>query len=167
MLERNLKVIAGAVFLVSILFVSGILLQTIREPKVLPTVFFEEIDQGYYCGIKVRIEYVIDDNESWGSLWEDIHNTSTGYPDLPFVNFSKQVIIAVFIGEFPTGGYSATIKRIEATFAGLKVHVDEVHPGEGCGVTMAFTQPYHIVIAEIDSSRSIEFIYYLIIQPCI
>jgi hypothetical protein len=171
LLERDLRRMAIAVVLISSLIVSLLALQNQLMyglyPRVIPvvnqTVPFDEIDQGYFCGISVRIEYVIDNNVSWGNLWTDIHNISSELPDLPAVNFSSEVVIAVFIGEFPTGGYSATINRVEMNETGLVVYINEVHPGEGCGVTMAFSQPYHIVRVELTSTQPVDFIYNVII----
>ncbi|MHA1963753.1 MAG: protease complex subunit PrcB family protein [Candidatus Thorarchaeota archaeon] len=167
-MEREAKIAGSAVLIGSILIVALIAVQSgLLAGNVLPDLYFEEIDQGFYCGITARTEFVIEDNESWSALWTDLHNISTGYPDLPTVNFSQEVIIAVFIGGFPTGGYSANITRIDINLTGLIVYVDEVHPGEGCGVTMAFTQPYHIVRVELASPQPVDFVYNVIITNCI
>jgi hypothetical protein len=166
-LEKQLKIAASAVLIGSILLVAMIAYQSsLFAGRVVPGLDFEEIDKGSYCGIKSRVDYVISDNASWNTLWTDLHNISTGHPDLPFVNFSREVVIAVFIGEFSTGGYSATISRIDFTLFGTAVYVDEVHPGAGCGVTMALTQPYHIVKAEINAAVSVQFVYDLITHDC-
>jgi hypothetical protein len=167
-MEKTTKIAGSAVLIISILVVALSAVQSgLLAGNVLPDLYFEEIDQGYYCGIKARTEFVIEDNESWGVLWEDLHNISTGFPNLPTVNFSREVVIAVFIGGFPTGGYSATITRIDINLTGPVVYVDEVHPGEGCGVTMAFTQPYHIVRVELTSPQPVDFVYNVIITNCI
>ena len=165
-MEQNLKMVAIAVVLVSIISVSYLGFQNAMNPRVLPTVHYEEVDQGYYCGIREKVEYVIDNNESWGILWTEMHNISTSTPHLPSVDFQNEVVIAVFIGEFSTGGYSANIKRIEYTTGGYIVHVDEIHPGEGCGLTMALTQPYHIVKANLTITHQVEFVYTIVIDDC-
>ncbi|MFW9976444.1 MAG: protease complex subunit PrcB family protein [Candidatus Thorarchaeota archaeon] len=157
------KVIAGAILLCTLIVGSVIVLQFSFAPSSIP---FEEIEQGYYCGIKNRINYVINDLESWETLWTDMNNISTGVPDLPFVNFTYEVVFAVFIGEFATGGYIAEITHITASGNRLTVHIKEQHPGEGCGVTMAFSQPYHIVKASMNSTLSVEFEYSLVIHNC-
>lgn len=166
-MESSIKKVAIVTVLCSLLVISVMGLRIWSgSNRVLPGLSFEEIDQGYYCGITTRAEFVIEDNESWSDLWTDLHSTSTGYPDLPTVNFSREVVIAVFIGDFPTGGYSATITRIAFNLAGPVVYVDEVHPGEGCGETMAISQPYHIVRVELTSTQSVDFIYNVIVTNC-
>ena len=155
-----------AVVLISVLFVSFIALQYAIYPKVLPSIHFEEIEQGGTSGIRTSINYVIDDMETWETLWTDLNNISTSVPDLPYVNFTSEVVFAVFLGEFATGGYVAEITRIEPTINGLVVHIRETHPGASCMVTMAITQPYHIVKASNISIQSIEFVYNLVIHNC-
>lgn len=165
-MERALRRTGIVVLLVSILFVSSIALQSMLYPKVLPSLYFEEIDQGGTCGIQSRINYVIDDLETWETLWTDIHNISTSTPELPYVNFTKEIVIAVFLGEFATGGYVAEITRITPSLTGLTVHIMETHPGASCIVTMSITHPYYIVKASTISTQSVEFAYNVVIHNC-
>jgi hypothetical protein len=60
------------------------------------------------------------------------------------------MIIAVFQGEKPTGGYEIDIiKIVEAD--SLTVFANETLPQQGCPVIFAITRPYHIVkIAKTD-----------------
>ena len=166
-MERSIKIAAGATIVCSLLVVSLIALQMWdSSTRVLPTLAFEEIEQGLSCGIRARINYVIDDLETWETLWTDLYNISTVVPDLPYVNFTSEVLFAVFLGEFVTGGYVAEITRIAASLNGLTVYVREQHPGAGCLVTMSPTQPYHIVKASVASMLSVEFVYNLVVHNC-
>lgn len=166
-MERAIKIGSSAVLIGSILVVALIAFQSgFLAGKVLPSLYFEEIEQGYYCGIKARVNYVIDDLETWETLWTDIHNTSTGTPELPYVNFTSEVIIAAFLGEFATGGFVANITRIAVSGNGITVYIREQHPGDNCGLTMALTQPYNIVKASVESVQSVEFVYNLVIHNC-
>jgi hypothetical protein len=165
-MERSLRTVAIAVVLVSIVSISYLGLQNVLNPRVLPTIHYDEIDQGAFCGLSERSEYVVEDNESWSILWIDMHNTSSSVPQLPFVDFDYKVVIAVFIGDFPTGGYSAEIKRIVPTLFGHTVHVEERHPGEGCGLLMAITQPYQIVKANITNPLQVDFVFNVVVYDC-
>ncbi len=158
-------VIKSSVIVVVILIVGSTLFVEVGIPP-LP-VPFEEIEQGFYCGLRTRVNYVITDNDTWNTLWMNVNNISTGYPDLPFVNFTSEVVIAVFLGEFSTGGYVAEITGIFKLRDKVTVNIREQHPGEGCGVTMALTQPYHIVKVLGDLYQPIEFVYTLDIHDCL
>lgn len=165
-MEKTLKRTGITVVLISLLFISFIILQSILYPRVLPGLYYEEIEQGSSTGIRTRINYVIGDSETWETLWTDMNNDSTSVPDLPYVNFTSEVVFAVFLGEFGTGGFVAEITRIEATISGLVIHIRETHPGPGCIVTMAITHPYHIVKASIASMQPVEFVYNLVVHNC-
>jgi len=165
-LETTLKRASAIVVIGSIWLVVMIALPYVLFPKVEPSISFDEVDTGGYSGIGIRINYVIDDLETWETLWNDIHNTSTVTPETPYVNFTSEVIIAVFLGEFATGGYVAQITRISVSTTGLIVHIREEHPGPSCIVTMSITRPYLIVKAAIDSTQSIEFEYEIVIRNC-
>ena len=165
-MEQTLKRTSVVVIICSVVLVAFIVVQYTTFPKILPTLPFDGVDQGGYSGIGIRVNYIIDDLETWETLWTDIHNISTNTPELPFVNFTTEVIIAVFLGEFATGGYVAQITRIENSTSGLTVHIKEEHPGPSCIVTMAITRPYHIIKAELSSSQPIEFEYNVIVRNC-
>jgi len=63
------------------------------------------------------------------------------------------MIVAVFLGEKPTGGYKVEITAIEEDRGKgrLRVVVRERKPPAGAMVIQALTQPYHIVrVKKID-----------------
>lgn len=162
-MDRSI-VIKGSVVIVVALIVGSALLVRVGIPP-LP-VHFEEIEQGFYCGLTARVNYIIEDNDTWNTLWTDMHNISTSTPELPYVDFTEEVVIAVFLGDFPTGGYIAEITGIMSDKGHISITVREHHPGENCGVTMAVTQPYHIVKAILGTTQSVEFYYNIVIDEC-
>ena len=164
-MEKSM-VIKGTVTFAVILLVGSILFVEVGIPQLPVPLPFEEIEQGFYCGLRARVNYVITDNDTWNTLWMNMNNISTGYPDLPFVNFTNEAVIAVFLGEFSTGGYVAEITDIIESGDKTTVNIREQHPGAGCGVTMAFTQPYHIVKVLVDLSQPVEFVYTQVIYDC-
>jgi hypothetical protein len=139
--------VAGAIVIIASLAIASFYLFLVpgMDTIVGIAIPFEEIDSKGGGGITERVEYLISDNETWNSLWNDLHATRSSVPPLPIVNFSAEMVIAVFQGERPTGGYVTTITRIIQTTTSFEVFVDEEHPGPGSIVTMAFTQPHHIV----------------------
>lgn len=59
------------------------------------------------------------------------------------VNSSNTTIIAVFMGEFSTGGYGIEIKEVVDVGQSVVVKVEKTYPDKGGVVTEAFSQPYH------------------------
>lgn len=95
---------------------------------------------GYYSGHTEEAYYVINDYEKWAEVW-----SKQTHPPPHEVDFSNTTIIAVFMGQFPTGGYAIEIKEIIDTGGSILVKVEKRYPGKGCGVTLSGTEPYHMV----------------------
>jgi len=106
---------------------------------------FQTISKGHVSGHKNSAYYVIENESEWAVVWN--HHASVYWPSQPppEIDFSKTIIIAVFMGEFLTGGYGIEIKEVINTPQCVIVKVEKTYPGEGCVVTAALSQPYHIV----------------------
>ncbi len=66
------------------------------------------------------------------------------------VDFSREVVLVAAMGVKRTGGYAIEIKRVEYMTIGIMastafVDVAESSPAPGTIVTMALTEPYHVV----------------------
>ncbi|MFX0094424.1 MAG: protease complex subunit PrcB family protein [Candidatus Hodarchaeota archaeon] len=175
-MRDSLKIIGGGVLLFLILTTSVFVLLAFEPLKELEpflpltedtTISFETIKQGSYCGISTRNNYTITEFEAWKKLWTDIHSIYTPLPELPPVDFTTDLIFAVFQGERPTGGFLTNITKISITKTSYEVYIDELHPGVHCGTTQALTQPYHIVkISNFPQNLPVQFIYNIVIYNC-
>lgn len=103
---------------------------------------------GCHCGYVESERLVIETEEEWEEVWEKVVGFQIPKPELPEVDFDTHMIIAVFMGEQRTGGYSIDITRIIREEERIVVEVEEKHPHPDSPVTMTLTQPYHIVIIE-------------------
>jgi hypothetical protein len=113
---------------------------------------FQTITDGDYSDQGSPVYCIVDSPSSWVEIWSKlqphvsvlIENGSwTVIP--PHVDFSESIVIAVFMGGFATGGYSIEVKEIYDVGQSVVVKVEKTYPGKNCIVTMALTQPYHIV----------------------
>ncbi len=109
------------------------------------TMKFQTIDKGYHSGHTDSAYCVINDADEWADVWNQHTQIMLPKQPMPEVDFSKTTIIAVFMGEFSTGGYEIEVKEIVDTGPSVVVKVEKTYPGPGCIVTQAFSQPYHIV----------------------
>src|SRR5262249_62379029 len=66
-------------------------------------------------------------------------------PPLPSVDFSRDMVVALFMGERPTGGYAIEVTRIERTAQGLSVHYRTSRPAPSATQMQALTQPFPLV----------------------
>lgn len=107
-------------------------------------VSFETISKGFNSGHIEKKHYVIENEAEWKNLWGKTNSISIPQPELPEVDFNKEMVIAVFQGEKSTGGYSIEIVNIVED-SKITVFYKEFSPEPGDFVTQALTQPYHIV----------------------
>ncbi len=76
-------------------------------------------------------------------MWQ---RQSTG-PDLPAIDFDREIVLVAALGERPSSGYSILIDSAQATVDQLTVSVRVVSPGRGCAVLTVMTQPVDVVSA--------------------
>lgn len=64
---------------------------------------------------------------------------------LPCVNFDKDLVVAVSMGEQPSGGYEMRISRMYRSGSQVTVVVDVDRPSPAAVTTMVLTHPGHVV----------------------
>ena len=119
------------------------------ENKAAPSGLYKVLYQSNYQGRDSEENVVLHNQEDLNALFK-----SVGNDEIPKVDFSKNQVVALFLGTKNTGGYSITIDRVEVDGAKLIVYKKEEHSKEGT-VTMALTNPF--IIAEIYSKKEIVF----------
>jgi hypothetical protein len=77
----------------------------------------------------------------WQSLWQ---RHAPGRP-APSVDFTRNMIVAVFLGSRPTGGYQVEITGVRSDGKGVLVEWVERRPAPGQMAAQVLTSPAHIV----------------------
>ena len=114
---------------------------------------FVTIDQGFRSGVRERKFLVIKNETDWKTLWQTHVQPNVPAKELPRLDFDKEMVVAVFLGEKPTGGYKLEITAIEEDRGKgqLRVGTRESKPPAGAMTIQAMTQPYHVVkVRKID-----------------
>lgn len=111
---------------------------------------YEVLSQSAYQGRDEKSFEVIGDKASLVKLYETIHDT-----EVPKIDFKKQRVVALFLGQRNSGGYEIKIKNVEEKDNKIYVTVEEVGPKPGDMATMAITNPF--VVAKINSTKEIVF----------
>ena len=108
---------------------------------------FVTIDQGFRSGIRERKFLVIKNETEWKTVWQNHVQPNVPAKELPRLDFDKEMVVAVFLGEKPTGGYKVAITAMEEDQGKgqLRVVTRESKPPTGSMTIQAMTQPYHIV----------------------
>jgi hypothetical protein len=99
------------------------------------------IAQGSMSGIEEPRQVVIRVQAEWAALWKE-HGSSD---PLPMVDFTKEMVAAVFLGTRPTGGFSVQIPRARLEGNTLVIAYSEEKPSGDAIVTQVLTSPFHIV----------------------
>ena len=98
----------------------------------------------FYSGLDDRQRIVVRDQTQWREIWQQIWKRTSPVPDLPSIDFTREMVIVAADGSRPTGGYNILIERAsDSGGAGINVIIRSVSPGR-CGVTQGLTQPVDI-----------------------
>lgn len=92
----------------------------------------------------LKKRYVVArDAESFRQLWAQ----HTGRLDtLPHVNFDQFMVLGVFMGEKPTGGFGVTIEEVALQNGKLKVKVQETLPDPNSLTIQMLTAPAQVIL---------------------
>ena len=85
--------------------------------------------------------------EQLEELWTRVASTRVPQPEPPEVAFESHTVVAIFMGQQPSGGYSIGIDAVCRTGADTTIHLcySAYQPAEDAIVTMALTSPYAFV----------------------
>src|SRR5690606_12689678 len=97
-------------------------------------------------GYQVATNAVIRDSAEWASAWSTLHQGLTPVPPIPAIDFGREMVVLVAIGEQPNGGHSVIITSVRPDGeAGLLVQVEHRAAGPGCMVPQVITAPADLV----------------------
>jgi hypothetical protein len=69
----------------------------------------------------------------------------------PEVDFDANVVVALYMGKRPTGGYVIEVERVREVGDAIEVRAVATQPGSGCITTQAITAPYQLVRIPVDN----------------
>ena len=111
------------------------------------------IEKGDQSNVDDPTQVVIRDGTEWRKLWQ------RHAPDrpLPAVDFSKESVVAVFMGSRPTAGYGIAILSTTEGGGALIVRYRETRPVPGRALAQVLTFPYHIVAIAKSTAPNVKF----------
>ncbi|MFN4179515.1 MAG: alkaline phosphatase family protein [Armatimonadota bacterium] len=102
--------------------------------------------KGNHCGITEPKRIVITDAKEWAEIWKQVHRGKIPAPKVPEVDFNKNMVVAVFMGQKPTSGYAIQITEVARSNGEVVAKLKETAPAKGAIVLQVLTQPFHIVV---------------------
>jgi len=99
------------------------------------------LDKGPMSQIDVARQAVARSTAEWDALWRQ----HAGDRSKPAVDFSKDIVVAVFLGTRSSAGFSVEIVGAREEGAALVVQYRESRPAPGIVAAQVLTSPYHVV----------------------
>lgn len=124
-----------------LLVVTGCRINIVNNINATGIVSFEILQQSAYGGREQRSDMVITNQNDLQSLYSELN-----LGDAPHVDFDTNNVVALFLGQKSSGGYSIGVRSVmvEGNVATVKVSIRKPEPGENA--TMAITTPYSITV---------------------
>ena len=111
------------------------------------------IEKGDQSNIDDATQVLVRTEAEWSKLWQR-HN-----PDRPkpAVDFSKEMVVGVFMGSRPNAGFSTAVISATAANGALIVRYRETMPGASSVTAQILTFPYHLVAIPKADVKDVKF----------
>jgi hypothetical protein len=106
---------------------------------------FRTLARGYQSGVATAAIEVAHNADEWRALWTRHTAVTLPRPPLPDVDWSKEMVVSVALGERPTAGFALEITQVALDKGVLHVVAVEKKPAKDAIVPMVITQPYHMI----------------------
>ena len=112
-----------------------------RTAMILEAPSTRTIAKGDQSNVEDAKQVLVRTEAEWTKLW----NQHSPDQPKPRVDFSKEMVVAVFMGSRPNAGFSTTITGAMVANGALVVRYKETAPAAGAVSAQILTFPYHIV----------------------
>lgn len=100
------------------------------------------VDQGFYSGVNSNRNVVVKDQSSWMGLWQE-HNKSNA--NIPNVDFSKNMIVGLFMGQRPSGCYAIEDVNVWRAAGKIQITHHDRNPGPTIDCAMSLSAPFKLI----------------------
>jgi protease stability complex PrcB-like protein len=111
------------------------------------------IEKGDQSNIDEAKQVLVQTDAEWTRLWSQ---HSPDHPR-PRIDFSKEMVVGVFMGSRPSAGFGTAIVSTTAGNGTLIVRYTEKRPGPGSVTAQILTFPYHLVAIPKASVTDVKF----------
>lgn len=115
--------------------------------------------QGSHSSVKDQSAQDIHDQASFEKLWKDTFAEDKRPPQMPSVDFTKETVVAYYLGQMSHGGFDLRVQKAAPAADGNSFDVTflVIKPGDGCPRTTQDTT-YPFLIATVPTtSKTINF----------
>jgi PrcB C-terminal len=116
-------------------------IQVLAAAIVVGQVSFTSVAKGDLSGQQTAKQVTVRTPAEWKALWKDHSPTEK----MPAVDFTKDMVVGIFLGSKPSDGYNVEIVGVRAQEKDLVVEYVQTQPGRGTLAAQILTEPYHLV----------------------
>ncbi|HSE86928.1 MAG TPA: protease complex subunit PrcB family protein, partial [Candidatus Binatia bacterium] len=99
-----------------------------KTRKVETPLSIATVEKGDRSGIRGPLQTVIRNQAEWNAFWKRHSSTDTNPPPAPIIDFNREMVVGIFLGEKSTGGYEVEIVRAERRDSSLYFYYREKSP---------------------------------------
>ena len=118
-----------------------------------PAVTTRTIEKGDQSNVDDSRHVLVRTDAEWSRLWQQ---HATGRPK-PSIDFSKEMVVGLFMGSRPTAGFSTAVVSTTAGNGALIVRYTETFPPPGGVTAQVLTFPYHLVAIPKTDVKDVKF----------
>ena len=111
------------------------------------------IEKGDQSNIESARQVLVRTEAELRQLWQQ---HSPQHP-MPKVDFSREMVVGVFMGSRPNAGFSTAIVSATAANGALIVRYSESKPAAGAITAQVITAPYHLVAIPKADVKDVKF----------
>ena len=111
------------------------------QTAALPAQTMTTLAKGAHSGVETPRQVVARSAVEWKTLWQ-AHARDQPAPE---VDFTRDMVVGVFMGTKPTGGFGVEIVGTRRDQDSLIVEYRETRPGRGAITAQIITMPFHLV----------------------
>ena len=119
------------------------------------TITFETLAEDFYGGMTDSKFIVIKEETTLNEIYNLINKSKSPGIKIPIINFEKETVLVLFLGEKSSGGHSISVEQILDENEKVTVKYKVTLPKLGEMVTTVMTQPYCIIKIPITSKEII------------
>jgi hypothetical protein len=107
---------------------------------------FRTVLYGYQSALKPGTIRVVRNASDWQELWKEHTAQMMPRPEAPAVDWEKNMLVCVALGERPTAGYRVEIESIEREKNRVIVTAHETKPAPDAILPQVITHPYVMAV---------------------
>lgn len=122
----------------------ALLVAALLQTGAMPVQPMTTVAKGAQSGVESPRQVVVRTEAEWATLWQEHARDQHPHPQ-PNIDFTREMVVGVFIGTRSTGGFGVEIVGIREDRGSLIVDYRETRPGRDRITAQVITAPYHLV----------------------